>query len=190
MNDRRGGNTLSGNAVAGDVAGENIDKSTHINLPNAKRPLKEKLKKLAEDGLQDPNFMTYLDQLKHYRNPVRHDEQRNLETKLTDADRDDEIFNAKKLKEEFAKILAKDDLSNQAQEAYVHILGKIQTYYERKVKPLIKMNAPPPDIDTKVLEIIEEIYSDLVETNLNINHRQIEGMLYFLTGNCHIDWKY
>ncbi len=109
---------------------------------------------------------------------------------MTDAGRGDEVYEAEELKESFAKVLVKDNLSEQAQEAYVHILATIKTQYDGKVKPLIKTNAPLHEIESNVLNIVESMYSELAGTVLEYDQRQVKGMLYFLTGNCHIDWKY
>ena len=188
------GNQLSNNMTTdGDIAGGSIDKSINtftINQSTDISPLRKKLEQLRSDCLHDPNFSTCIQQLTHYLNPVNPDDQRDLRTKLTDAGREDEVYEAEELKEEFAKILVRENLSEQAQDAYVHILGKIKTYYESKVKPLIKMNAALTVIESSVLDIVNTIYSDLSGTALEYDHRQIKGMLYFLTGNCHIDWKY
>lgn len=188
------GNQLSNNSTsAGDIAGGYIDKSVNtvvINSVNTSSPLRKKIEQLRSDCLHDPNLFTCIRQLTHYLNPVNPDEQRDLKTKLIDANRADEVHEAEELKEAFAKILVRDNLSEQAQDAYVHILSKIKTHYECKVKSLIKANAPITEIEKSVLEIIETIYADLVGTALEYDHRQIKGMLYFLTGNCHIDWRY
>ncbi len=190
MNDGGGKNTLSNNTAVGDFAGGNIDKSTNIYPPSTTHPLWQIIEHLTEADLQDPNFLPNSQQLKHYQNLVNPDDQRDLKRKLADAGRSDEIFEAEDLKEKFAKILAKNNLSENAQEAYVHILSMIKTDYEGKVKPLIKMNAPINEIDPKVLEIINEMYSILSRPPFKYDKRQIKGMLYFLTGNCHIDWRY
>ncbi|HOO49745.1 MAG TPA: hypothetical protein PLK94_00500 [Alphaproteobacteria bacterium] len=186
------GNQLSGNATSdGDIAGGDIYKNTiHVNQSKDASPLRKKIEQLKSDCLHDPDFSTCIKQLNHYLNPVNPDEQRALKAKLEEADRADEVYEAEELKEEFAKILVKDNLSEQAQDAYVHILGKIKTLYESKVKPLMKEGAPLSDIESNILYVIEVIYEDLSGTILEYDYRQIKGMLYFLTGNCHIDWKY
>lgn len=187
------GNQLSDNSAGGDIAGGNIDKSTHYNIqhqPTKISPLRKKLEQLRDDCLHDPNFSSCIKQLTHYLNPVNPSDQRDLNTKLTDAGRQDEVYEAEELKESFAKVLVKDNLSEQAQEAYVHILATIKTQYDGKVKPLIKTNAPLHEIESNVLNIVESMYSELAGTVLEYDQRQVKGMLYFLTGNCHIDWKY
>lgn len=187
------GNQLSDNSAGGDIAGNDIDKSVHIHVSSSPvniSPLRKKLEQLRDDCLHDPNFSSCIKQLTHYLNPVNPSDQRDLKTKLSDAGRQDEIYEAEELKESFAKVLVKDNLSEQAQEAYVHILATIKTQYDHKVKSLIKTNASLQEIDASVLCIVESMYSELAGTALEYDQRQVKGMLYFLTGNCHIDWKY
>jgi hypothetical protein len=187
------GNQVSDSSAGGDIAGNDIDKSVHIHLnpgPVHSSPLRKKLEQLQADCLHDPNFSKCIKQLNHYLNPVNPADQRDLKTKLTDAGRQDEVYEAEELKESFAKVLVKDNLSEQAQEAYVHILATIKTQYDGKVKPLIKTNSPLHKIESNVLSIVESMYAELAGTALEYDQRQVKGMLYFLTGNCHIDWKY
>lgn len=185
-------NQLSHNTTNnGDIAGRDINKPTIINInPTDRSALRKKLEKLKSDCLFDPNFSKCIKQLNHYLNPVNPSDQRDLKTKLTDAGREDEVYEAEELKESFAKKLVKDNLSEQAQEAYVHILATIKTQYDGKIKPLIKTNASLQEVEAGVLNIVETMYSELSGTALEYDPREIKGMLYFLTGNCHIDWKY
>ncbi len=192
MNDGVTKNRQSNNKVGGDQANRDVNKTTNIKLyPSKDRDtLNRKLMQLREKDFQDPAFKDYIKQITHRINLINPNDQRNLKTKLTDANRADEIPEAEDLKEKFAKELTRKGLSIKAQEAYIHILCKIKTHYDGKVKPLMKINAPILDIEAQVIEIIEEIYSDLEGTMLEYDMFQIKGMLYFLTGNCHIDWKY
>ncbi len=192
MNDGVTKSRQSNNNVRGDQAGRDVNKTTNIILGRSSGmdALRNKIEKLTEDCLYDPNFADCIKELTHYLNPIDPHDQRNLKTKLTEAGRADEVQEAEELKEYFAKILVKNNLSQKAQEVYVHILSVIKVSYDNKVKPLIKENPTHPDIGEKVFEIIDAIYSTLSESVLKYDMRQVKGMLYFLTGNCHIDWKY
>ena len=182
-------NNLQDNHAGQDIAGRDINKHTHVNTAN-KSPLRKVVEKLEAECLHDPNFNKYISDLVHYTNSIHSDQKRDLKMKLTEAGRLDELHEAEELKEKFAKLLIKSSLSEQAQNAYVHILSKIKIEYDGKVKPLLKEGGSLVDIENKVLEIVNDIYKDLVGTVLEHNIREIKGMLYFLTGNCHIEWKY
>ncbi len=184
------GNELHGNQTqTGDIAGGDIHKNTYVNN-SQKTPLREKIEALKEDCLHDPDFAQCIGELSHLINSAHPDEQRDLKTKLTDADRADEVHEAEELKEKFTKLLVKNSLSEQAQDAYAHVLCKIKLDYLHKIKPLLKSGASLQQVEAEVLAIINIIYADLVGTVLEHNVREIKGMLYFLTGNCHIEWNY
>jgi hypothetical protein len=183
------GNELHSNIAKGDIAGGDIHKNTYVQAKD-KSPLRNVVEKLEADCLHDPDFNKYINALTHYTNSVHPDSQRDLQTKLTEANRQDELHEAEELKEKFAKLLVKSSLSEQAQNAYVHVLSKIKLDYDHKVKPLLKEGAGLVAVEASVHQIIMGIYEDLTGTVLEHNVREIKGMLYFLTGNCHIEWKY
>lgn len=176
---------IKDNTVGGDIAAGDIIKIQ----PPEKLPLREKISELRDENLHDPNFGKYIKDLQHYINPSSGD-QRDLKTKLAEADRLNELHEAEELKEEFTKLLVKNSLSEKAQEAYVHILAKIKNHYHSKVMPILKAGGSLSDVEKEILEIIEIIYGDLINTALENDQRKIRGMLYFLGGNCHIQWKY
>jgi len=183
-------NTLAENKVDGDMAGRDINKQT-INLNvKGKSQLRLKIEQIQRECLHDPEFKSCISRLTHYLNPIDIKNQRDLKTKLLAAGRNDEVNDAEELKEKFAKLLVKNSLSEQAQDAYAHVLGKIKLNYDAKVKSLLKENASLVLVEAAVLEVVNEIYDDLCGTVLEHDYREIKGMLYFLTGNCHIEWKY
>lgn len=180
------GNTIEKNKVGGDiVAGDKIVITE--TLPSGS--LHDVIAKLTDKCIYDNNFKEYVDRLNHFIKQNPHN-QRDLETKLTSAGKTEEIAEAMELKEKFTKFLTKNSLSSIAQDAYAKVLCKLKISYEHTVKPLIKSKASEVEIDTAVLKIINEIYDDLKGTPLESDHMQIKGMLYFLTGNCHIEWSY
>lgn len=183
------GNELHNNNAGGDIAGRDINKATYVQTKD-KSPLRKVVEKLEADCLHDPDFNKYISDLAHYTNSVHPDSQRDLKTKLTEANRQDELHEAEELKEKFAKLLVKSSLSEQAQNAYVHVLSKIKFDYDHKVKPLLKEGAALTAVEASVHEVVMGIYEDLAGTVLEHNVRDIKGMLYYLTGNCHIEWKY
>ncbi len=179
-------NTIEKNEISGDlVAGDKIVIPTTFPLGS----LREGLTKLTDDCMHDDNFKAYVERLNHFieRNPHN---PRDLETKLTEAGKTEEIAEAMELKEKFTKFLTKNSLSSVAQDAYATVLCKLKISYEGIVKPLIKSKASEVEIDAAVLKVINEIYDDLRGTPLESDHLQIKSMLYFLTGNCHIEWSY
>lgn len=180
-------NELSNNTALGDIAGGNISKNTYMVQPE-KSPLKAKLEKLSQDCLNDINFKQYISDLLHYTTSVHPDKQIDLKAKLEMANRADEYVDALFLKEQFAKRLYKNGLSEQAQDAYVHILSKLKSDFQLKIKPRIKEDASLTEIGDCLHQIVTEMYGELAGTPLEQDIGSVRGMLYFLTGNCHIEW--
>ena len=192
MNGSKTQNTLKNNNAGRDIAGRDVNNTTNYNFtpPNQKSSLRIKIEELQLDSLHDPHFKECINRLSHYLNLVKPDEQRDLKAKLTDAGRETEIFEAQELKERFVKSLLKNNLSEQAQEAYVHILAKLLSLYELKVRDHIIDGAPRQVVNAEILNVIEIICGDLVGTLLEKDYKEVQGMIYFLGGNCHLEWKY
>ena len=54
-----------------------------------------------------------------------------------------------------------------------------------QVRPLVLANAPRADIDRLVYDLIEELYGEVGNSELDITMSDLHGMVYFLAGNCH-----
>lgn len=150
---------------------------------------KEKLMNIKNESLNDSSFKDYIDALNHYIMPAKYSP-RDLRTKLTNAGRNFEVEEAIELKASFTKKLVKNNFSESAQDCYVHILTELKTKYDEKVRPLLLKKAPLEEIETMVAEVVTFMYDELRETVFEQNKQEIKGMLYFLTGNCHIEWSY
>jgi hypothetical protein len=184
------GNKLKDNQAGVNVIGGDNYGDTHINTENKKSPLREMIESLKEDCHNDPNFSGYIDELQHHITP-KINNQKDLATKLKDSgrDEDDYIEDAELLKELFAKKLLRNNLSPSAQLAYAHLLAKIKSIFVLKIKPAIQEGKSIGEIDEKVFEkIVKDIYADVCGTKLDHTMDGVRGMLYFLTGNCHISW--
>jgi hypothetical protein len=110
-----------------------------------------------------------------------------LEAKLDAAGREDLTRYAIELKEKFHKKLTKDQLSTSRQQAYVQILSYIRTSFLGKVRPLIS-SGDQVAVDQEIHNIVVDIYGQVSETLYDITTEHILGMLYYLTGKCHLEW--
>jgi hypothetical protein len=175
------------NVVGGDMAAGDIHKN--YNLPAPHSPLRVMAENYRHEIEQDNNHQEFIDELQDYMKRVPGIEQRNLEEKLLAAKRDDLVVNAKHLKEQFTKKIYKHTFSPTAQNIFVHILAKINSCFRLRIKPLIHENSSPRTVDEAIYkEIVECIYMDVGNSELSINMDDIHGMLFYLTGNCYIEW--
>ncbi len=179
--------TLSNNTVAGDMAGGNISHSHfYSGQPSTLRDLAVKFRIECNE---DQRLSDFIETLQHYVAIAPTQPTRDLTTKLLASGRADLVDEALILKEQFYKKLIRFQFNQQAQEIFAHILSKIHAFFTYKVCPKINENIPRSQIDDLIYsELLEPIYNDIGNCSLGVDLRDLQGMLYFLGGNCHIKW--
>ena len=149
--------------------------------------LTETLKRELRDNKE---IQSILPALGHYMSLVDRDDVIGLEEKLRAANRDQEIEEALGKKEIIAKRLHKHSTYRSAQEIYILVLGNILERFKAYVTPLIESGAPDAEIKICIFENVVNPTMNMMEQNaLKIYWDEIWGMIYFLTGNCHIKWS-
>lgn len=178
------------NIQAGWVAGRDIH--NHQYLTPAHAEFDGLVKSFHEDlkGDQQPKAM--LDDLMHLSTQRQNDKVIGLEAKLSAAGRDgDYIARGEEMKERFSKRLYKHTFSESAQKIYLCLLNDVAMLFQLRVLPRILEGAPPAEVDALISkEIIAVVEARLGPHKfvLDLYAREIAGMLYFLTGNCHLNW--
>ena len=173
-----------------NIFGSNNNQNIYLPRPLDEMPLRRVVRKCIEENVQNSDFTGFVDNLARYMaevdGPII-----GLEEKLKNGGRPDLLDSALKLKESFYKNLTREQLAPSIQDAYVHILACIITIFEQKILPLIKGGKSPEVIDKAIYEeIINHIYTEISDIReFNHNMEDIRGMLYYLTGNCHIKWN-
>ena len=176
----------------GDAAGRDIFKDINLDVTIYSGPvspmsaLTESLKSELRDHKE---IKEILPRLAHYMALVDGEVIIGLEEKLRAANREDEIMQALKKKEEIAKRLEKHSTYRSAQEIYILVLGSILERFSAYVTPLIEGSASDPEIKAAIFESVLNPTMQMLEQNvLKMYWDEIWGMIYFLTGNCHIKW--
>jgi hypothetical protein len=159
-----------------------------------KTKLAKMFEKLQQEVASNERFEKIMEALKYYHTKL--DGSKDMATKLQDGGfNDDEITTATRRKEKYAKRLEQNKFFEYAQKIDYHIFGEIINDFETYVQPLINNNAPKDEIKKAVTEtVINPIIKLLNEEGedddfLNYNKEDILGMIYYLTGRCHINWK-
>lgn len=117
-----------------------------------------------------------------------------LEQKLKDANMEYLYEDAAWLKQEYTKKLTKYQFFEPAQEIYAFILGIICEKFRNIIYPLVRDGASNEEVN-KVLSdriinpIVVLIQQEGCDDIMGLSSTDIEGMVFFLTGNCHIRWK-
>lgn len=179
LNKIRGSN-FYGPFAARDMINQNIlPKPTQMDL------LIDVYKEEVKNGAEVESL---IDELMHY-NSHKH-EIRNLETKLTEANLSELVKEAEELKQLISMLILKNQNYKSAQKIITLLLDEVASIFNSKIKPHITCEITKSAAESLIAEHLEtEVRKHLGENVLDIYNRQIKGMLYFLTGNCHLEWK-
>lgn len=181
---------LTDSKVIGDLAGRDIDKSKKYIFSGSKTNYMQiLLKKFKEEENANAPLQAYLEDLDYYNNK-RTGDVIGLEEKLTLGDRSNFIDFAIGAKEKYHRKLYRYQFSEAAQLINIHLLGLVISYFENEIKPLIVKGEDEQFVNSMITErLIKPILDELDENLLGFSAHDINGMIYFLTGNCHINWK-
>lgn len=152
-------------------------------------PLEKAIKAIQETIEDNPEFEGIIEELAEYITDRPGREIIGVEKKLENGGRQDLLEDAIYLKNKFERFLAKKQLSLTEQNVYAHVLAAMETAFNQLIRPLIQEGRPMSEIDETVHKhIIEPIYASVVGFNSSVNTSMVRGMLYFLTGKCHLLW--
>ena len=150
-------------------------------------------RKLAEEFRNDERLRRKLDDIKRYKTVL--DKTRGLDKKLEDGGfAPDSIATARRKKQYYVKKATKYQYYESAQRIDSYLYAKVCNRFDSYVFPLIRGQHPLDEVRTAVYEqvvipILEEINEQgSADTCLCYTEDDIFGILYYLTGNCHINW--
>lgn len=176
---------VSGSHIEGDVVGRDkisIVEAPHMSLDSA-------IKSIKEAASNDYELSEYIEELAEYIEDRVGREIIGVEQKLINGQRQDLIENAVYLKNKFERFLAKKQLSQSEQQIFAHVLASINTHFNHHVRPLILEKKSKAEVDKAVHQhVIEPIYGIVAKANNAMTSEMVAGMLYFLTGKCHLVW--
>ncbi len=176
------------NVVGGDQAGGSIYKGNTFQLGPA-TPMSDLIAKYRMECERDAGIRQTIEELQRYRLPPE-GEVIGLEEKLRQGGRPELVHLAIAAKDRFEKCLLKHEFSPAAQEIYVHLLAKVWQLFQQMVYPAICRGESPKDVDLLLGNEVYPKVEALLESNpLKLKSDEVMGMLYWLTGNCHLKWK-
>lgn len=135
-----------------------------------------------------------IDELRYY--TTRLDGTKDMEEKLTDGNFPSyEIQDALRLKEFYAKRAARFEYYPSAQQITLMLFSRIKHEFYTYIFPLIDAETPHAvvmqeirfRIVVPIMQVLDD--NDVHEYQLNYNDDHIYGMIYYLTGMCHLNWK-
>ena len=179
--------TLKNNKIEGDAAGRDIFKNYHAaREPTTMAKLVEQY--LAET-LADQTLIAWTEKLEHFLSNQTNSDVRGLEEKLAASGREDLLKSALLKKQSAYKAILRQQGSKSAQTIYTFLMAEIVVNFEQTVLPLVQDGASRATIDTAMLEKVIAPALMMLESNpLNRDKMDIQGLVYFLAGNCYIRW--
>ncbi|WP_146144800.1 ABC-three component system protein [Phreatobacter cathodiphilus] len=186
----------SGNHAGGHIAGGSVSTvSIRKVIVQASTPPESSLnrlyRKLRDEAAHDQELTDYIDQLQIFTRSVEHETIVGLDGKFTAANRQDQLDMAKVMKEMVYAELRKNMFSKTFQTIYATLMGKIYEEFETWVKPAVAKGASREDIDLLVnVHVVKPVVSELEMCSEydGAATSTVRGMIYFLTGNCHLIW--
>lgn len=159
-----------------------FERSTYLH------DLYEKFQKEKE---ADPQLKEICKELDYFNSQVEDDDMIGLESKLIAGEKPPAIIRyAKYTKEKFhKKLILTSQYSEAAQDINVYILSKVHRSFMMEIYTLICNH----ETESKIQAVIAERIINPVKTELGLNlfkydEDDIMGMIFFLTGNCHLKW--
>jgi hypothetical protein len=152
-----------------------------------------RFEKLNKEVASDARYLGIMESLKYY---LTRRDGIDMPTKLSDGGfSKNEIIEATRKKEKFAKRLELNRFFESAQWINNQLFGKIKMDFEAFVLPLINIGAAKDEILKEVVLKVVHPVLDLINIEgendevLNYSADDILGMVYYLTGQCHLNWK-
>jgi hypothetical protein len=152
--------------------------------------LKDLYEKFEKGKQENPEFREICEELNYYITQNGEEKIIGLENKLVAGNRQGLVRYATEVKEKFHKKLMKvSQYSLVAQDINVYILAKVRTAFVMEVYSLILEGKPQDTVNMLIRErIINPVMAELGINVFKYTEDDIMGMIFFLTGNCHIKW--
>jgi hypothetical protein len=169
----------------------NINNNYYL-YPQQDSKMKELIEAYKQEQKTNSSFNEFIEDLDYYLNPVKSEEQNviGLEKKLKDGQLEAYVEQAMRMKDLFWRKVERYRFSKVAQQIFLYVLADVLTLFNYKIYPFIRNDTAHEIIMNKINdEIINVLLQKLGENILDIYADSISGMIYFLTGNCHIKWN-
>lgn len=175
------------NAVGGDQAGRDVNKPTY-NYYAPASPMARMIEKFRHEKKQNQEIRKTIEHLERWFKS--NGDVMGIEEKLRRGHRPDIIELAIEAKDRFAKCLIRHQYSPAAQEIYAFLLAKTHQLFSSIIYPEICAGARSYQINQLLVDQVYGKVESMLEDNpLGITPEEVMGMMYWLTGNCHLKWS-
>lgn len=101
----------------------------------------------------------------------------------------DQLESAERAKERYWKKLQKHQLSDVAQKVHGYLLSAIDSKFQAVFSPKVDKMPDHEKLHFVKIHVIDPIKNELGLNDLEFTDRDLDGMLYFLTGKCLLKWS-
>lgn len=182
---------VSDSSIRGRFTGRDDNSLNISNTYERSTYLHDLYEKFQKEMEADPELKAICKELDYFNSQVENDEMIGLENKLIAGAKPPMIIRyAKYTKEKFhKKLMLTSQYSVVAQDINVYILSKIHRGFMMEIYTLICSNEDESKIQAVITErIINPVKAELGLNLFKYDEDDIMGMIFFLTGNCHIKW--
>ncbi len=182
--------SVTDSSVGGDFIGRDNNSLNINNSYSRSLYLEDLYEKFQKEKDSNPELKELCDELDYF-NSIIDEDIIGLENKLINGNRERLIKYAISVKEKFHKKLMKtSQYSSVAQDINVYLLSKVRRGFVMEIHSLICANESEEKINMLITErIINPVKADLGINLFHYDEDDIMGMIFFLTGNCHIQWN-
>lgn len=179
---------IGGNFTGGD---DLSDRSLQINTTHERSAYLEDLyKRFQAEKETNPELLAFCSELDYFNSQIGNESIAGLDSKLIAGNRQKILDYAKQVKEKFhKKLLQTTQFSSVGQDINVYILSKVHRSFMMEIYTLICDGESEERINVLITErIINPVKAELGLNLFKYDENDIMGMIFFLTGNCHIKW--
>ncbi|NOR69726.1 MAG: hypothetical protein GQ532_08560 [Methylomarinum sp.] len=188
--------TEQSNIAANNVTGRDDNSTTNnyyqppLSTSNHDLVLRRLLEEHEKAKQKDADYQKFSDELNNFFKQQTEKNHRDLTQKLLDGNRENLVNVALAAKAKVTMKINKHSFSKSAQEVYTYLLTNIRITFKHTIEARIKSGKFENfDINDLVDEkIIEPFFQEVQGSRLYIDRNELYGLLYLLTGNCHIEW--
>ena len=184
--------TQENNVIGGNQAGRDlINNAINLYASDGSQPTQmgRLVEKFRKERQNDTRFNETVSILEHFARALSGEDTIGLEAKLRASGRESLLVFAQQTKELFTKKLIEHQFSESAQEIHAYLLAEVYTRFHNEVLPAIENGTTMETVSSLVQRRVIQPVQDLLGENvLGLFAIEINGMLYYLTGNCHIKW--
>lgn len=165
--------------------------SQYINSPsNINSRLQILLKNHEDKKEKDRGYKEFTEELNRFFAKKISDNPRTLKQKLSDGNRDSFNEIALELKDDVMQKITELSYYQSAQDIFTYLLANIKTTFQHEIHSrIVSGRFEVFEINDELKDrIITPLYQQVCISSIGLDESHIYGLLYLLTGNCHIDW--